>query len=244
MTELWHGYTCEKLIFEEHEAFVVLPKEEDNIRQLAVKTEYWHAFPEAAEISLVGLGFTLCFIKNDNRWGTDADLDRKARFVRFVQNQYGLSDRCVPVGMSCGGLIAVKFAARYPELIHCLYLDAPVVNFMSCPCGFGIGNPLNETLDEILNALSLKSVSELLAYRDMPLDHIPDLIKHQIPIVMVAGDSDEVVPYVENGTWIEQAYKKAGLPIEVYMKPGCGHHPHGLAENKPVIDFIMKQISL
>jgi len=240
METTWHGFDCEEFVFEEHQAIVVRPREEDDIHHLAVKTEYWLAFQEAAEIELVTRGFTLCYIKNDNRWGKNEDLDRKARFIRYVQNKYKLSDTCVPVGMSCGGLIAIKLAARYPELISCLYLDAPVVNYMSCPCGFGIGKPLSDTLDEILNALKLPSVSQLIAYRDMPLDHICDLVAHKIPIVLVAGDSDEVVPYIENGILIEQAYKKAGLPIEVYMKPGCGHHPHGLANNKPVIDFIMK----
>lgn len=239
MEERWHDFICEKFVFEGHEAVVVLPREEDNIRRLAVKTEYWHAFHEAAEIELANRGFTLCYIKNDNRWGTDEDLDRKARFVRHVQNKYGLSDTCVPVGMSCGGLIAVKFAARYPELVSCLYLDAPVVNYMSCPCGFGI-RTAEGSFDEILKALGMDSISQLLSYRDMPLDRIPDLVAHRIPIVMVVGDSDEVVPYVENGLLIEQAYKNAGLPIEVYMKPGCGHHPHGLENNKPVVEFIMK----
>lgn len=239
MEERWHDFNCEKFEFEGHEAVVVLPREEDNIRRLAVKTEYWHAFHEAAEIELANRGFTLCYIKNDNRWGTDEDLDRKARFVRHVQNKYGLSDTCVPVGMSCGGLIAVKFAARYPELVSCLYLDAPVVNYMSCPCGFGI-RTAEGSFDEILKALGMDSISQLLSYRDMPLDRIPDLVAHRIPIVMVVGDSDEVVPYVENGLLIEQAYKNAGLPIEVYMKPGCGHHPHGLENNKPVVEFIMK----
>lgn len=239
MENLWHGFTCENFIFEEHEATVVLPRAEENIRRLAVKTEYWHAFHEAAEIELLNRGFTLCYIKNDNRWGNDADLDRKARFIRYVQNKYDLQNTCVPIGMSCGGLIAIKLASRYPELVSCLYLDAPVVNYMSCPCDFGIGNS-NIGIEEILNALDISSISQLIAYRDMPLDHIPNLVAHKIPIVMVAGDADTVVPYVENGIFIEQAYKKAGLSIEVYIKPCGGHHPHGLENNKPVIEFIMK----
>lgn len=240
METTWHGFVCEEFVFEEHQAIVVRPREEEDMHRLAIKTEYWHAFHEAAEIELVNRGFTLCYIKNDNRWGTNKDLDRKARFIRHVQNKYDLADTCVPVGMSCGGLFAIKLAARYPELVSCLYLDAPVLNYMSCPCGFGLGKPLSETMDEIINALELKGISELLSYRDMPLDHLPTLIAHKIPVVLVAGDSDEIVPYSENGLLLEQAYKKAGVPIEVYMKPGCGHHPHGLANNKPVIDFIMK----
>lgn len=241
MSDKWNGFECKRFVFEEHDAIVVMPEEDTANGYLAVKTEYWDAFPEAAEIDLLKNGFHLCFIKNDNRWGTNPDLDRKARFVRHIQDKYHLKSKCVPVGMSCGGLMAIKFSARYPELIQCLYLDAPVVNYMSCPCGFGVGNPLAEDpYSEILGALKLSGVSELLAYREMPLDKLPILVAHQIPVVLVSGDSDHVVPFCENGIWIQKAYKDAGVEIEVYIKPGGDHHPHGLPDPAPVISFIMK----
>lgn len=238
--ENWKGYKCVQMEFEEHEALLVYPKEGTANGYLAIKTEYWEAFPEAVELPLLEKGFHLCFIKNDNRWGMNEDLDRKARFVRYIQASNNLKTKCVPVGMSCGGLIGIKFAARYPELILCLYLDAPVVNYMSCPCGFGVGRPLAENCDEILNALGLKNISELLAYREMPLDKIGDLIANKIPVVMVAGDSDQVVPYCENGVFLERAYKDAGLEIPVFLKPGCDHHPHGFPDPTPVVEEIMK----
>ena len=227
--------TLEYFKFEDHDAVIAIPKVKPNGR-LAVKTEYWGAF-KATETALLEEGFHVCFLQNDNRWGIDADLGRKARFIKFINEKYN-TEKCVPVGMSCGGLIAVKFAAKYPELIDCLYIDAPVINYMSCPCGFGIGARLGENHEEILNALSLDSVSELLAYRDMPLDKLPKLIEDRIPIVMVAGDSDHIVPYVENGIFVERAYKNTDIPFEVYIKPGCDHHPHGLEDPTPVVEFI------
>jgi len=242
MSELWKGFPCEHFVFEDHEATVVFPKEGTACGRLMVKTEYRDAFPEAAEIPLLKKGFHLCFLKNDNRWGVDEDLDRKARFIRFVCEKYGLSTRVVPVGMSCGGLIAIKLAARYPGLMACLYLDAPVVNYMSCPCGFGVGEVLGDGsgIPEILEALKMDSISQLLGYRDMPLDSIPTLIENHIPVILVAGDSDVTVPYCENGVLVEEAYKKAEEDIEVYIKPGCDHHPHGLADPAPVVDFILR----
>lgn len=240
VTEDWMGYPCRRFTFEEHEAILVFPEEGKANGYLTVKTEYWNAFPKAIEIPLLEKGFHLCFIRNDNRWGTDPDLDRKARFVRFIQEQYGLNSQCVPVGMSCGGLIAIKFAAKYPELVKCLYLDAPLLNYMSSPCGVGVGrkNPATET--EILNALGLDSISELMAYREMPLDRLPVLVEKRIPAVLVAGDSDGVVPYCENGVFLQRAYEKAGLKLEVYIKPGCDHHPHGLEDPTPVVEFILR----
>ena len=143
--------------------------------------------------------------------------------------------------MSCGGLIAIKFAAKYPELTACLYLDAPVLNYMSCPCGFGRGNALSANNDEILNALEI-SMPQLLAYRDMPLDKLPQLVENRIPVVLVAGDSDSVVPFEENGVFLQKAYENTGIDLEVYIKPGCDHHPHGLENVSPVVDFILNHI--
>lgn len=239
MEDNWMGYRCKKLEFENHESVIVYPEEGNSNGFLAVKTKYWGAFPNAIETLLLKNGFHLCYIKNDNRWGVDEDIDRKARFICYVQEKCELKSHCVLVGMSCGGLIAIKLAARHPNLVKCMYLDAPVINYMSCPCGFGVGKSLNIN-SEILNALGLKDISQLLSYRDMPLDKIPTLIEHKIPVVMVSGDSDQTVPYCENGVCLEMAYKEAGVEHEVYIKPGGDHHPHGLENPMVVLDFILK----
>ena len=49
------------------------------------------------------------------------------------------------------------------------------------------------------------------------------LIKNKIPVIVVSGDSDTIVPYTENGFLIEKAYKvlakKYHLQIlEILMK--------------------------
>ncbi len=235
----WNGFAAENFIFENHEATVVFPKEETKCGGLLLKTEYQHHFPEAAEIPLLALGYHVCFLKNDNRFGQKEDLDRKARFVRFVQQKYGLRKKCVPVGFSCGGMIALYFTERYPELVSCLYADAPVVNFMSWPCGFGREEKQSYPT-EALSALGLRNLAELMAYRAMPLDKIPSLVEKRIPLVMASGDSDTVVPYDENGIFVERAYKDAGIPIEVYIKPGGDHHPHGIPDPTPIVNFILK----
>lgn len=241
MEELWNGFVLQKGIFDGKNTIVVLPKEGTANGRLAVKTEYWGAFPKAVEIDLLKEGFHLCYIENDNRWGTDVDLDRKEKFIRFVREQYHLTGGVVPVGMSCGGLVAIKLSAKYPELIDCLYLDAPVLNYLSCPCGFGDATPLDEGkgVAEVLRALGMQSVSELIGYREMPLDKVSALADYKIPVVLVAGGDDHVVPYHENGIYLENAYRKSGLEILVSIKPECDHHPHGLVDNQEVITFIL-----
>ena len=36
------------------------------------------------------------------------------------------------------------------------------------------------------------------------------------------------------------SYKAAGIPLSVHGKKGCEHHPHGLEDASPIIDFIEK----
>ena len=180
-------------------------------------------------------------MEKENRWGTDDTLDLQARFADFVIEKYGLHPKFVPLGMSCGGLQAIKLAAKYPEMISCLYLDNPVLNFMSCPCGFGVGEILDggDAIPEILSALGYESISQLLCCREMPMDKLPALVSHRIPAVLVAGLQDNIAPYSENGCLLQQAYEKAGVPLALFLKPQAGHHPHGLEDPSAAVEFIL-----
>lgn len=232
----FEGFERRDFLFEDRKATVILPPEPKKGAAIAIKCEYQDAFP-GTETELLKRGHYVTFIKNDDRWGRKEELERKARFVEFVAKEYGLAPRCIPVGMSCGGLIGIKFAAAFPDMVSALYADAPVVNYMSCPLGFGKSDPLDGSPDEILKALKI-SFEELLAYRDMPLDHIGDLVKSRIPLALVAGDSDSVVPFDENGIFLKQAYEKTDIPFFFKLKPGCDHHPHGLEDPAELADFL------
>ncbi len=233
---LWNGFTRLDFLFEGREAILILPKEENKCNKWMLKTEYFDAFPQF-EIDMVARGWHLAFIKNKTRWCLDEDLDLKARFADYLAEEFGLYEKCVPVGMSCGGLIGTKFTARYPQKVSCLYIDAPVLNLLSCPGGVGIGSQ-GISYKEMEDATGI-TMSELICYREHPIDKMPILLENKMPIIMVAGDSDDVVPYCENGAILEKFYRKNGGEIEVYIKPGCGHHPHGLEDPTPIIDFVL-----
>lgn len=241
MNRLWHGFFIEEAEFERKKTITVFPKEGTAIGRLAIKTEYWDAFPEAIEIELLKEGFHLCYIENENRWGTDEDIDRKVRFIQAVTKRFGLQKRVVSIGMSCGGLIAIKMAAKYPEMFSCLYLDAPVLNYLSCPCGLGDANPLDNGsgIMEVLNALNLENILQLAGYRQMPLDWLPKLVAARIPVALIAGGKDMVVPYHENGLFLQRAYEEADIDFTCYIKPECGHHPHGIKDNGEMLSFIL-----
>ena len=50
-------------------------------------------------------------------------------------------------------------------------------------------------------------------------------------------------PFDENGVYLVNAYKEAGLDFSFIIKEGCKHHPHGLEDNTPLFDFVKKYYS-
>ena len=234
--EGFDGFSKEEFLFEEHPAVVVLPGTNKEGASPLLKCEYWNAFP-ALEEEMLRRGHALLYILNDDRWAREEDLVRKARFVRSAAEKYGLSARTIPVGMSCGGQIAVKFASDFPELVSVMYLDAPVMNYVSCPLGAGVGEKLPGGVEEILEAWGM-TVSQLISFRDMPMDRIGALIEKKIPAALIAGDSDRTVPFSENGVWLEKAYRATDIPFYFELKKGCDHHPHGPTDTGRLADFL------
>ncbi|QGQ96912.1 alpha/beta hydrolase [Paenibacillus psychroresistens] len=223
--------------FEGRDAILVCPDEEIKTRKWLLKTEYFAAFP-GLEVEMLKRGWHVAYLKNTNRWGLDEDMDAKKAFAGFLNEKYGLYEKCVPVGMSAGGLHAIKLAAKYPEMVSSLYLDAPLLNILSCLNLAGTSIPNEALKEEVLSALNL-TLSELISYREHPLDKLPALLASRIPVVLVYGSNDNIVPFHENGALLVKAYEHTGIDLEVYSKD-CGHHPHCLDDPTQIIDFILR----
>ncbi|MBE5743663.1 MAG: alpha/beta hydrolase [Clostridiales bacterium] len=231
----YFGFEAYNFKFDGLNAKIIKPNVKPNGKWV-YKTEYFTAFPETQN-EFLNRGYHLAYNENFTRWAPDSDLVRKGEFIKYISKEFGLSEKCIPIGMSCGGLYACKTAAMFPELIDVLYLDAPVMNLLSCPCDSGVGS--SGLFDEYYRVMKI-SKSELLSYRDNPIDKMDILLKNDIPVVLVAGGSDVVVPYEENGAILEKYYKENGGRISVHIKPECGHHPHGLDDVKLIVDEIEK----
>ncbi len=229
------GYEVQEFLFEGKAALVVWADASVRTNKWLLKTEYFGAFPEL-ELQMLSEGYNLAHVDNTTRWCLPEDTERQAAFCRYLHETFGFCERCVPVGMSCGGMQAIYLAAAHPECVAALYLDAPVVNFLSCPMGFGQGVP--HCPDEFFEARGM-NLTALLSFRDHPFDRFDDLPR-DLPILLACGDSDDIVPFEENGALLAAYAEEHGLPLELHMKPGIGHHPHGLSDNAPIRAFIRK----
>ncbi len=235
MTE-WNGFERLDFEFKGRKAIVIFSKKPNTERNWLLKTEYFDAFP-SLEIEMVNRGWHLAYIENKHRWCCDEDLILKKEFFDFLTEKYKLYKKMIPVGMSCGGMFAVKYAALFPETVSCLYLDAPVMNLLSCPADLGAAH--GGMYDEFVSATGM-SMSELICFREHPIDKLSLLGNSKIPVVMVYGKKDDIVPYEENGAILEKYYRTHNLPLETIGKDNCGHHPHGTENPKELADLIEK----
>lgn len=232
----WNGYRRLDFTFEDRAAIIVCPHTPTEDKKWLFKTEYFGAFP-SFELEMLARGYHVVHVKNITRWCLPEDTDVKARFADFLISEMGFKSTCVPVGMSCGGMQAVYFAAKYPQYVSAMYIDAPVLNLLSCPCGVGVAT--KRLYEEFTNATGM-TPSTLINYGNHPIDHADELIDANIPVFLVCGDSDTVVPYVENGKVLVEKYKARGGTIYEIVKKDCDHHPHGLEDNTPIIEFVNK----
>jgi pimeloyl-ACP methyl ester carboxylesterase len=235
-----HNKTCLEFTLCGRDVKLILPPEGTANGKWLLKTEYFTAFP-SFEIKMLNRGYHVAYIANKTRWHVDEDDEAKEALCKLLESEFGLCPKCMPVGMSCGGLQAIYFAAAHPERVAALYLDAPVTNLLSCPAH--VGKEQNEGrrgLWEEFYANTGITLTELINYRNHPIDRIPEILAKKIPIILVCGDADSVVPYTENGYYVDKIYREGGGVIETYIKPGCDHHPHGLSDPAPIIAFAEK----
>ena len=232
----WEGYRRLDFTFEGRPAIVICPHTPTEDKKWLFKTEYFGKFP-SFELQMLSRGYHVVHIKNITRWCLPEDTDVKAKFAEFLISEFGFKQTCVPVGFSCGGMQAVYFAAKFPQYVSAMYIDAPVLNLLSCPCG--VGKATVKLYEEFTNATGM-TPSSLINYRNHPIDHVGELLDNNMPVFLVCGDSDSVVPYEENGAELLRLYRERNGIIEVIVKPGCEHHPHGLDDNTPIINFVEK----
>ena len=235
-TSTWNGFKRLDFKFKGRHAILICPEKAVDGNKWLYKTEYFDAFPDF-EIQMIKRAYYLALLYNRTRWCPESDTDLRPLFCEFSNENFGLNKKCMLVGMSCGGMQAVYFAAKYPEYVAAMYIDAPVLNLLSCPYALGAAK---ENMREEFEAAIGITLPELLNYRKHPIDYKQQLLETNIPIFLVCGDSDTVVPYLENGKILSDFYKENGGNLTEIVKKNCDHHPHGLTDNTPLIEFTIK----
>jgi pimeloyl-ACP methyl ester carboxylesterase len=240
----WHGFAKHEFTVGGRNATVVSPKTPAPGLPWIWHGEFFGHKP-APDIALLKKGFHIVYLSATDLFGApEATKAWDALYDRLVIT-HGFAPKMGLVGLSRGGLYCYHYAIAHPDRVACIYGDAPVCDLKSWPGGKpvwprGTGKGSAGDWNLVKKIYGWKSNEEGLDWKGNPVDNLAPLAKAKIPLLHVVGDADDVVPVPENTEVIETRYKALGGNIQVIHKPGVGHHPHGLDDPTPIVEFLAK----
>jgi predicted esterase len=161
-----------------------------------------------------------------------------AKFTLFYEDMVrrGWSPKPILLGQSRGGLMMLAWGTRHPDKVQAFVGIYPVCNLASWP----LKNSKAATLADF--ALTETELTARLKEFN-PIDNLQGLLKNRVPMFIVHGDSDVVVPHMENSLLLKQRYEAGGGPITVKVIPGEGHKVGpSFFECPELVDFVLQQI--
>ena len=228
----WNGYDMFTFDFEGRESIIVAPKKAATGTPWIWRAMFFNHEPQT-DIALLEHGYHVAYIEVTHLYGGPRAIQYWNDFYDYLTRIHNFNKKTNLEGLSRAGLIVFNWAAKNPDRVASIYVDAPVCDIRSWP---GKKSPLwNDCLTELR-----LTEEEAFRFKGNPIDNLEPIAKAGIPIVSVCGDSDVVVPYEENTAIVEKRYKELGGKILVILKPGVGHHPHSLKDPTPIVDFILQ----
>lgn len=238
-TSDWHGFTRYDFTVGDKSALVVAPKEAKEGRPWVWHGEFFGHKP-APDIELLKRGFHIAYLSVPNMLGSPEAVGHWNGFYKELTEKHGFAKKVSLVGLSRGGLYCYNWAIANPDKVACIYGDAPVCDFKSWPGGKGKGRPSPGDWKLVLERYGFPNEAAALAYDKNPVDQLAALAAAKVPLLHVYGEADDVVPWQENTGLVAERYRKLGGEIKLIPKPGVGHHPHGLTDSTPIVEFILE----
>ena len=165
--------------------------------------------------------------------GSPASISRFSDFYNDMVSK-GYSQKPVLLGQSRGGLMMLSWAVRNPTKLAAYAGIYPVQNLRSWPMKWSLGATLRDfEMDE-------KTFTQRIGEHN-PINHLAGMAKAKVPIFIVHGDSDKVVPLEENSGVIESRYLELGGKVDMEVVPGAGHQViDAFFKSKNLIEFLIK----
>lgn len=222
--------------------WVVYPNKKESTSATGKKRWLWMMeFPFGWETrtgirELLEQGFAFCHLAVGNTFGSPDALAELKLFHDKLVEQYNFVDKAVMIGLSRGGLYAFRYAQQHPSHVALIYGDAPVLNFLSWP---GKGYPKDWAQLKTSYGFESDEAAQTFAWQPIADKSVQIYKQYDIPVILVVGDKDEVVPVPENTDIFVKKYREIGGTVVVIHKQHDQHNPHGLDDSSPVVDFVV-----
>jgi dipeptidyl aminopeptidase/acylaminoacyl peptidase len=148
-------------------------------------------------------------------WGNSQGRKAYTSFYKYVRKQFALSARPCLLGQSRGGMMLFNWAPEHPHDVGCMAGIYRVTNLAGWP---DLGG------EKIQQAYGM-SETELRKHlaKINPIDRLAPLARAQVPLFLIHGDADTVVPLTQNTLEFSRRYKALGGKVDVEVVHGKGH---------------------
>lgn len=235
-TSSFYGYACADFTFNGRACKIVKPRLAAKDRPWVWRARFWGHEPQT-DIAMLERGYHVVYCDVAEMFGNPRCVAIWNNFYALLRRS-GLARKAILEGMSRGGIYVYNWVLANPEKVAAIYADAPVLDFNSWPGHSGSGPGSRENW-EIFKQQYQLTEEEAVQYHQSPLDNAGKIARLGFPMLHVVGDADSVVPVNENTAPFERQLKAAGAAITVIHKPGVGHHPHSLANPRPIVEFML-----
>ena len=240
-----HGVPVKKLIlpgeafaFEGRSAFLLRPE-----KSLQKTPQPWvfyaptlPAYPDEHEKwmheQFLSHGVAIAGVDVGEAYGSPESRKIFDRFYREMTEKKGLSSKPCLLGRSRGGLWALSWACDHPDRFSGLAGIYPVFDFRTYP-----------GLENAAKAYGIDA-KELTKRNDElnPIARAGSIAKAKLPVYIIHGDEDQVVPLKENSAALQESFRQmsAGDSIELNVIAGQGHNfwP-GFFRCQELVDFVI-----
>ncbi len=220
-------------------AFVIPAQAAAGTRATGAQPWLWYAptlppYPDRNEQwlfeQLTAAGIAIAGIDVGESYGSPAGVAHFDALYRHLVAR-GWSTRPVLLGRSRGGLQQLNYAATFPGHVGAFAGIYPVCDLRSYP---GVAKAATAYgLDEAgLNArLTVCN----------PLERLAPIAAARVPMFVIHGDQDRVVPLQHNSGALVDHYRALGGAIELELAPGHGHDVwSGFFRSPQLLTFVLQ----
>lgn len=234
----WKGYERLDGYFEGREFIFVKPAKPAEGNKWIWRAEFFDDF-SYADMEMLKKGWHLAYFRISDMYGCPEAVEYMHGFQQFLIQQFLLDEKTILFGFSRGGLYAFNYAAAYPQMVAAVYLDAPVLDIRSWPGGLmnAVDSPAERRECLEIYGLDMESLKD---FEDNPVNKFDKIAEAGISVIIVAGDSDKIIPIEENTYALMKEFEKLGSRIKLIVKKGVGHHPHSLEDPSEITEFLLQ----
>tara|TARA_R110002049_G_scaffold27321_3_gene94382 strand:- start:132 stop:923 length:792 start_codon:yes stop_codon:yes gene_type:complete len=195
-------------------------------------TQYPDAHESWMHQQILDQGITIAGINVGEAYGSPLAMESfDALHQEMIQR--GFRDSPVLLGRSRGGLWVSSYAIRYPHRVAAIAGIYPVLDFTTYP-----------GIDRAASAYGF-SPEQLAADVDRlnPIARASELATAKIPVYIIHGNDDKVVPIEKNSAALGELYRQAGAEHLITLEriDGQGHSFwEGYFHCQPLVDFVVQ----